>query len=234
MLGLASCVTSMDDSLDNMVVGKVLTGLVLVNMALLVTGKVLTGVVLAGSTLSCAARWPSCNPRRDHWLLLHPSLCVGCYVHSSCSDSVTRVDEIIASSLSIFSFISSTYVRLIVRLHLWLTIAAASSMEALPVPMEGTSIKDLSYIKFTGTAAMCTGYSCIFWFITMSSRASSFDIYDSQATLIVIAPTDDFPYVYSHENLLSSFKAHMETYVPVTIQDKNTLKYLNIYILQTD
>ena len=73
-----------------------------------------------------------------------------------------------------------------------------------------------------------------FGFKMCPAEPALFVFYDGPATLIIVTSTDDFLCVYSHEDLFSAFKTHMERFVPVTTQEGNVLKYLNIQIVQTD
>jgi hypothetical protein len=59
-----------------------------------------------------------------------------------------------------------------------------------------------------------------------------FVFYNGLATLIVVILTDDFLSVYSHEELCSSLKTHMEICVPVATQEGNSLKYRNVQLIQ--
>ena len=73
-----------------------------------------------------------------------------------------------------------------------------------------------------------------FGFKMCPAEPALFVFYDGSAALIVVTSTDDFLCAYSHEDLFSTFKKHMERFVPVTVQQGNVLKYLNIRIVQTD
>lgn len=55
-----------------------------------------------------------------------------------------------------------------------------------------------------------------------------FVLYDSPAILIVVTSSNEFLCVYSHEDLFSSFKIHMEKF-----EEGNSPKYLNVSIIQT-
>ena len=73
-----------------------------------------------------------------------------------------------------------------------------------------------------------------FRFNMYPTEPALFVFYDGPAALVVVTSTDGFLCAYLHEDLFSTFKKHMKHFVPVTIQEWNILKYLNIGIVQTD
>ena len=73
-----------------------------------------------------------------------------------------------------------------------------------------------------------------FGFKIFPAEPALFVFYDGPATLNIVPSTDNFLYFYSHEDLFLAFETHMERFVPVTTQEGNILKYLNIQIVQTD
>ena len=61
-----------------------------------------------------------------------------------------------------------------------------------------------------------------------------FMYYDGSNALIVVSLTDDFLCVYSHEDLFLYSKIHMHIFVQVMTQEGNSLKYVNVRIIQID
>ena len=62
-----------------------------------------------------------------------------------------------------------------------------------------------------------------FGFNMCPAEPALFVFYGGPAALIVVTSTDDFLCVYSHEDLFTMFRKHMEQFVPVTVQEGHVL-----------
>ena len=58
--------------------------------------------------------------------------------------------------------------------------------------------------------------------------------HEGEESLIVVTSTDDFPCSSTSESLFANLVNHLNQYVPITVQEGHTLKYLNLRIIQTD
>ena len=58
--------------------------------------------------------------------------------------------------------------------------------------------------------------------------------HEGKESLIVVSSTVDFLCSSTSENLFTNLVNHLEQYVPITVQEGHTLKYLNLRIIQTD
>ena len=75
--------------------------------------------------------------------------------------------------------------------------------------------------------AVCEAYDLIPCPAEIALFALIRTVENERQILLVAGSVDDFACAYSHEHLFAGFKAHMDRYVPTTVQTGQVLKYLN-------
>jgi hypothetical protein len=73
-----------------------------------------------------------------------------------------------------------------------------------------------------------------FGFKYCPAEPALFVYYEGEETMYVVTSTDDFLVCYSTPTLYSMLQVHMKKFVPITTQEGQVMKYLNVRIVQSD